>query len=143
MGNLWSNTERIYLQENLYNLYSKISLVQTVRSFFYRRLKTILWSSTAVLASRLSPFWEVDSDNVNEPLQAAVKKTIGLWRQGIESFIEGGINKGEFPKQTDASKTSQLLICLVEGGFAMSKVTREQSYIENTLSHMEKVIRAL
>lgn len=95
------------------------------------------------MASRLSPFWEVDSDNVNEPLQAAVKKTIGLWRQEIVSIIEGGINKGEFPKQTDASQTSQLLICLVEGGFAMSKATREESYIENALSHMEKVIRAL
>ncbi len=85
----------------------------------------------------------VDSDDVNEPLQEAVKKTIGLWKQAIVAFIEAGVSKGEFSNQTDASKTAQLLICLVEGGFAMSKATREENYIENALTHMETIISAL
>lgn len=85
----------------------------------------------------------VDSCDVNEPLQAAVKKTIGLWQKSILSLIEDGISKGEFPKETNGPQTAQILICLVEGGFAMTKATQDKSYLENALAHIENLIRTL
>ena len=82
----------------------------------------------------------VDSYDVNEQLQAAVQKTIGSWKQSIIFSIEGGISEGEFSKKTNASEVAHIFICLVEGGFAMSKVTQDKSYIENALIHLETLI---
>ncbi|WP_041277944.1 TetR/AcrR family transcriptional regulator [Desulfotalea psychrophila] len=85
----------------------------------------------------------VDSYDVNEQLQVAVQKTIASWRQSIISFIEDGMSEGEFSKKTNASQTAYILICLVEGGFAMSKVTQDKSYIENALGYIEDLIRKM
>ncbi len=85
----------------------------------------------------------VDSSDVNEHLQAAVQKTIGSLQRSMVSFIKDGVREGEFAQQTNALGTTQVLICLFEGGFAMSKATRDNGYIENALSHMEFIIKTL
>ena len=85
----------------------------------------------------------VDSGNVNELLQGAVREAIGEWKRSIVSLVEGGIDSCEFAKDSDSEKTAQVLICLVEGGYAMSKATGEDGYIQNALSQMESIIMAM
>lgn len=85
----------------------------------------------------------IDSGNVHEPLQEAVREAIGEWKRSIVSLVESGIDSGEFVKDSDAEKTAQVLICLVEGGYAMTKATAEEGYIRTALSEMESIILAL
>jgi TetR/AcrR family transcriptional regulator, transcriptional repressor for nem operon len=85
----------------------------------------------------------VDSGNVNEPLQEAVRAAIGEWKESIVSLVDSGIDCGEFAKDSDSEKTAQVLICLVEGGYAMTKATGEEGYIQNALSLVESIILAL
>ena len=85
----------------------------------------------------------IDSDNVNEVLQDAVRTVIGEWKQSIVSLVKSGIRNGEFTKNTDAEATAHVLICLVEGGYAMTKATGEEGYMIDSLSEMESIIQAL
>lgn len=85
----------------------------------------------------------VDSDNVNELLQDAVRAAIGEWKGSMVALVDSGIDSGEFAKNSDAEKIAQVLICLVEGGYAMTKATGEEGYIQNALSQMETIILEL
>ena len=85
----------------------------------------------------------VDSNEVNVLLQKAVQKVIEKWRKTIVAIINEGIDQGELHPGIDARKTAEILICLVEGGYAMSKATGEYSYIESGLDQVEKVIDSL
>lgn len=85
----------------------------------------------------------IDSDNVNEALQDAVRTAIGEWKRSIVSLVESGIRNGEFSKSCNAEATAHVLICLAEGGYAMTKATGEEGYMYSSLSGMESVIRAL
>lgn len=85
----------------------------------------------------------VDSCEVNALLQGAVQKVINKWKRTIVSILEDGINSGEFLKGIDTHKTAEVLICLVEGGYAMSKVTGAYDYIDSSIEHAEKIINNL
>ena len=85
----------------------------------------------------------IDSGNVNELLQEAVRAAIGEWKESIVSLVDSGIDSGEFAKNSDAEKTARVLICLVEGGYAMTKATGEEGYMHNALSQVETIIMAL
>lgn len=85
----------------------------------------------------------VDSGEVNDLLLNAVKQVIEKWRSTIISIIKEGIGCGEFSRDSDAKKTAQVLICLIEGGYAMSKATGDVDYIESSLEKVESIIMAL
>jgi TetR/AcrR family transcriptional regulator, transcriptional repressor for nem operon len=85
----------------------------------------------------------VDSGDVNALLQEAVRKTIAEWKRSIVSLVEGGVDNGELSPDSHAENTAQVLICLVEGGYAMTKATGEEGYLQNSLSQVESIILAL
>lgn len=85
----------------------------------------------------------IDSGDINEPLQDAVRTAIDEWKRSIVSLIENGIQGGEFSSHSDAEATAHVLICLVEGGYAMTKATGEEGYMQDSLSEMESIIMAL
>jgi len=85
----------------------------------------------------------VDSREVNVLLQKAVQKVIKKWKKTIVAIINEGIDQGALPPGIDARKTAEIMICLVEGGYAMSKVTGEYSYIECSLDQVENIIKNL
>ncbi len=85
----------------------------------------------------------VDSSEVNSLLLNAVQQVIEKWKSTIISIIEEGIHCGEFNRGNDANKTAQVLICLIEGGYAMSKATGDVAYIESSLEQVESIIMAL
>jgi TetR/AcrR family transcriptional repressor of nem operon len=126
-------------------LRENILAAQTCREKLFSYPKTFREISQLIIQSGGCPILNtaVDSGEVNEQLLAAVRKTIGLWKQTLMSFIETGISLGEFSENTDAEKTAQILICLVEGGFAMFKATGEDGYMKNSLSQVEFIIKML
>ena len=85
----------------------------------------------------------IDSGDVNESLQDAVRTAIGEWKRSIVSIVENGIQHGEFSSNSDAEATARVLICLVEGGYAMTKATGEDGFMHDSLSAMESIIMAL
>lgn len=85
----------------------------------------------------------VDSSEVNRLLLNAVQKVIEKWRSTIISIIKEGIQCGEFNQGNDAKKTAQVLICLIEGGYAMSKATGDVDYIDSSLEQVESIIMTL
>lgn len=85
----------------------------------------------------------IDSGDVNESLQDAVRAAIDEWKRSIVSLVEHGIQGGEFSSNSDAEAMAHVLICLVEGGYAMTKATGEEGYMHDSLSAMESIIMAL
>lgn len=85
----------------------------------------------------------IDSDNVNELLQDAVRTAIGEWKRSIVTMVENGIRSGEFSSSSDADAIAHVLICLVEGGYAMTKATGDEEYMHDSLAQMESIIMAL
>ncbi len=85
----------------------------------------------------------VDSTAINSILHEAVCKIIQGWRKSITAIIEQGIQDKELSAEVNAESTAEVLICLVEGGFAMAKTTGEMSYLQNSIDQVERIIRAL
>lgn len=85
----------------------------------------------------------VDSSELNFLLQKAVQYRIGGWQRAIIGIIEKGVQNGEFPADVEARQIAQVMICLIEGGYAMSKATQDSSFLVSALKQMEHMIHSL
>lgn len=85
----------------------------------------------------------VDSCDVNEPLREAVRAVIDEWYQSLVTLIASGIAHGQVKKSCNPEKTARVLICLVEGGYAMAKATGDEGFLLDALSEMEAIVEAL
>lgn len=85
----------------------------------------------------------IDSGDVNDQLQAVVRAAIDEWKRAIVSLVEEGIESGEFARNSNAENTARVLICLVEGGYAMTRATGDECYMEQALSQVEALLMAL
>jgi len=85
----------------------------------------------------------VDSSELNFLLQKAVQYRIGGWQRAIIAIVEAGIQAGEFSPDVEARQVAQVMICLIEGGYAMSKATGDLSFLDSALKQLESMIRSL
>ncbi|MCP3888071.1 MAG: TetR/AcrR family transcriptional regulator [Desulfobulbaceae bacterium] len=85
----------------------------------------------------------VDSSDVHSRLQQEVRRVIQSWKRHLVTILNVGLKRGEFSGNVDQESVAEILICLVEGGHAMTKATGEYSFLENSLTQMETVIRSL
>ena len=85
----------------------------------------------------------VDSCDVNEPLREAVRAVIEEWRQSMVTLLASGTAHGEVKKSCDPEKTARVLICLVEGGYAMAKATGDEGFLVDAISEIETMVGAL
>ena len=85
----------------------------------------------------------VDSSEINSSLQEAVRNKINWWKKAITKIIEQGAKNREFSSYIDPSQTAMVMICLVEGGYAMSRATGDTAFLESALTEMEIIIEAL
>ena len=127
------------------NLKSQIQLASTYLEKLLAYPDTFRKIYKAVLFNGGCPILNtsVDADDLNQKLHKAVLERIRLWESTIVDFVEKGKQKGELKAGTDAPKIAQVSIVLVEGGYAMAKVTGEESYILNAIEEMERVILSL
>lgn len=127
------------------NLKSQIQLADTYLEKLLAYPNTFRKIYKAILFNGGCPILNtsVDADDLNQKLHEAVLKRIRLWESSIVDFVENGILQGELKAGIDAPKIAQVSIALVEGGFAMAKVTGEESYVLNAIEEMEHVILSL
>ncbi|SDP73148.1 TetR/AcrR family transcriptional regulator [Desulforhopalus singaporensis] len=85
----------------------------------------------------------VDSSDTNPELRDAVCGRINNWKKALTAIIEQGMENGEFIATGSSAQTAEILICLAEGGYAMSRATADMNYIESSLSEMERIIHTL
>jgi AcrR family transcriptional regulator len=85
----------------------------------------------------------IDADNTNETLRSLAKETIDNWKGAIMKLVRRGQAAGEIKADADAAVIAENIICLIEGGNAMTKATGEESYIRNAIRRTEKIIEAI
>ncbi|MBM9606706.1 TetR/AcrR family transcriptional regulator [Desulfopila inferna] len=85
----------------------------------------------------------VDAHDLNRKLHQAVLTRIRRWEASMAGFIAKGVEEGELKANIDATKIAQISIVLVEGGYAMAKVTGEESFIVNAIAELERMFLSL
>lgn len=127
------------------NLKSQIKLAGTYLEKLLAYPATFRKIYKAVLCNGGCPILNtsVDADDLNEKLHEAVLQRIRLWESTIIDFIEKGVQQGELKADADAAKIAKISIALIEGGYAMAKVTGEESYVLHAIEEMERVILSL
>jgi AcrR family transcriptional regulator len=127
------------------NLKSQIKLAGTYLEKLLAYPATFRKIYKAVLCNGGCPILNtsVDADDLNEKLHEAVLQRIRLWESTIIDFVEKGMQQGELKADADAAKIAKICIALIEGGYAMAKVTGEESYVLHAIEEMERVILSL
>ena len=85
----------------------------------------------------------IDADNTNETLRSLAKETIDNWKGAIMKLVLRGQAAGEIKAGADPAVIAENIICLIEGGNAMTKATGEESYIRNAIRRTEKIIETI
>ena len=82
----------------------------------------------------------VEADDTHAVLRKMAVDVLGKWKKSIISLISGGIEEGLIDPATNAQKSAEILIALMEGGSVLSKVTGEESYMLNAIDMAEEKI---
>lgn len=85
----------------------------------------------------------VEADDTHATLRRMAMDVLSRWKQSIIALIEKGVTDGTLNTAVDPAATAEILISLMEGGIALSKVTGEESYFLNTLDTAERMITGL
>ena len=85
----------------------------------------------------------IEADDTHAPLRKMAMDVFVRWKQGIVTLIERGIADGTLIETTDPAAAAEVLIALMEGGIALSKVTGEASFFLNCLDTAEAMIGKL
>jgi TetR/AcrR family transcriptional repressor of nem operon len=85
----------------------------------------------------------IDADNTNDTLRALAVDTIFNWKRAITGLVRKGKAAGEIKDGTDETVVAENIICLIEGGNAMTKATGETSYIRNAINQTETIIHSI
>lgn len=85
----------------------------------------------------------VEADDVHPELRQLVVDTILRWKTSIVSLVEEGIALGEIRRETDANQVADLMITLLEGGGALTKVTGDEEFIVQAIAHVEHLIQSI
>lgn len=85
----------------------------------------------------------IDADNTNDTLRSLAVDTIVDWKRAIMGLVRKGKAAEEIKTDTDETVVAENIICLIEGGNAMTKATGEESYIRNAIDQTERIIEAI
>jgi AcrR family transcriptional regulator len=85
----------------------------------------------------------IDADNTNATLRRLAVDTIVNWKRAIKGLVRKGKAAGEIKQRTDEAAVAENIICLIEGGNAMTKATGEESYIRNAIDQTETIIHSI
>jgi len=83
-----------------------------------------------------------EADDTNQTLCRLTAHAFERLRQTIAGLIEKGKTCKEIRPDAQSSEIAQLIICLIEGGSLLSKVTGKNSYMTNALNQIENLIHS-
>ena len=81
-----------------------------------------------------------EADDTNPAMKEAVKKVVNRWEKNICRLIQGGIDSGEFNKDTQVRRLAISIIALIEGGVMISKITGDAANMDHVLSTLDALI---
>jgi TetR/AcrR family transcriptional repressor of nem operon len=85
----------------------------------------------------------VEADDTHAVLRKMAVDVLTKWKKSIVALITAGIKEGVIDSATNAQKSAEVLIALLEGGSVLSKVTGEESYMLNAIDMAEEKITAM
>jgi TetR/AcrR family transcriptional repressor of nem operon len=81
-----------------------------------------------------------EADDTHTKLKERVNSALARWNKSISAIIQQGKMQGEFKEGVNAAEFASLMIAMIEGGFTLSKISGEGSYLTQSLDHLERLI---
>ena len=83
-----------------------------------------------------------EADDTHEKLREQVTGALSRWHKSISAIIQQGKMQGEFRNDVNSSEFASLMIAMIEGGFALSKISGELSYLDQSLGQLKQLIES-
>ncbi len=81
-----------------------------------------------------------EADDTHPELKAKVKDALLRWHKSISAIIQQGKLQGEFKDDINSNDFASLMIAIIEGGFTLSKISGDASYLDQGLGHLDQLI---
>jgi len=81
-----------------------------------------------------------EADDTHPKLKEKVNSALGRWHKSISAIIQQGKMQGEFRDDVNAAEFASLMIAMIEGGFSLSKISGDESYLAQSLGQLEQLI---
>ncbi len=81
-----------------------------------------------------------EADDTHAELNGKVKDALLRWHKSISAIVQQGKLQGEFRDSINSADFASLMIAIIEGGFTLSKISGDVSYLDQSLDHLEKLI---
>ena len=82
----------------------------------------------------------IEADDTHLKLKERVNAALARWHKSISAIILQGKIQGEFKDDVNAAEFASLMIAIIEGGFCLSKISDDESYLTQSLDHLEQLI---
>ncbi|MFB9842935.1 TetR/AcrR family transcriptional regulator [Mucilaginibacter ginsenosidivorans] len=81
-----------------------------------------------------------EADDTHVKLNERVNDALGRWHKSISAIIQQGKMQGEFRESVNSTGFASLMIAMIEGGFTLSKISGDKSYLDQALDQLERLI---
>jgi AcrR family transcriptional regulator len=81
-----------------------------------------------------------EADDTHPALKEKAGEALARWHKSISAIVQQGKMQGEFRENANAVEFASLMISLIEGGSALSKMSGDGNYLTKSLDHLEQLI---
>ena len=81
-------------------------------------------------------------DHTHPLLKEKVNGALARSHKSISAIIQQGKMQGEFKNEISSADFASLMIAMIEGGFALSKISGDRNYLDQTLDQLEQLIQS-
>ncbi|HVW14097.1 MAG TPA: TetR/AcrR family transcriptional regulator [Mucilaginibacter sp.] len=81
-----------------------------------------------------------EADDTHPQLKNRVNDALARWHKSISAIIQQGKAQGEFRADADSAAFASLMIAMIEGGFTLSKISGDTTYLIQSLGQLEMLI---
>jgi TetR/AcrR family transcriptional regulator, transcriptional repressor for nem operon len=82
-----------------------------------------------------------EADDTHALLKEKANAALARWHKSISAIIQQGKMQGEFKEGVNSNDFASLMIAMIEGGFTLSKISGDSSYLEQSLLQLHQLIR--
>jgi len=82
-----------------------------------------------------------EADDTHPRLKEKVTAALARWHKSISAIIHQGKAQGEFREDSNAVEFASLMIAMIEGGFTLTKISGDRSYLDQSLDQLEQVMK--
>src|SRR5579863_2894330 len=81
-----------------------------------------------------------EADDTHPQLKVKANAALARWHKSISAIIQQGKMQGEFNENVNSNQFASLMIAMIEGGFTLSKISGDASYLDQSLHQLEQLI---